>query len=291
MIDRFASGKFRTEEGFIRHGLLSNSFHFRCWESVGCFVPKGSRRGFFSTVTSNTDHSMTIAFRPGLLGPAFRQVLPVMLGYIPVGFAYGVLAQKSGISDLNAILMSLLVYAGSAQLIAVGLVAAAASPLTIVVTTFIVNLRHLLMSAALAPFLKHWSGPRLALFAGEMTDETFALHAGRFARGDAGQAETFGINVMAHCAWAGSTALGVGASSFVTDVKPIGLDYALPAMFIALLLGQLKSRTHAAVALAAGILSISLFLAGFTRSHVLIATISAATLGLGVHAWTSRRSF
>ena len=110
-------------------------------------------------------------------------------------------------------------------------------------------------------------------------------------RGDAGQAETFGINVMAHCAWAGSTALGVGASSFVTDVKPIRLDYALPAMFIALLLGQLKSRTHAAVALAAGILSISLFLAGFAQSHVLIATISAATLGLGVHTWISRRSF
>ena len=62
-------------------------------------------------------------------------------------------------------------------------------------------------------------------------------------------------------------------------------------MFIALLLGQLKFRTHAAVALAAGILSVSLFLVRFAQSHVLIATISAATLGFGVHTWISRRSF
>ena len=87
------------------------------------------------------------------LASAFRQALPIILGYVPVGFAYGVLAQKSGLSGLNTLLMSALVYAGSAQLIAVGLFAAAVNPLAIVATTFIVNLRHLLMSAALAPYL------------------------------------------------------------------------------------------------------------------------------------------
>lgn len=224
------------------------------------------------------------------LAAAFRQALPIILGYTPVGFAYGVLAQKSGISEINAILMSLLVYAGSAQLIVVSLISAAASPLAIVGTTFIVNLRHLLMSAALAPFLQRWSKVRLALFAAEMTDESFALHAGRFARGERGPAETFGINVFAHCAWTGSTALGVGASTLITDIKPIGLDYALPAMFIALLIGQFRSRLHVAVALAAGTLSTALLLAGLDQSHVLISTILAATLGLGAHTWISRRS-
>ena len=123
-----------------------------------------------------------------------------------------------------------------------------------------------------------------------MTDETFALHAGRFAKGETGAAETFGINVIAQSAWVGSTALGLAASTLITDVKPIGLDYALPAMFIGLLLGQLKSRQHLAVAVTAGVLSTALMLAGLGQSHVLAATVIAATIGLGVHAWTSRRS-
>ncbi|NLW80587.1 MAG: AzlC family ABC transporter permease [Desulfovibrionales bacterium] len=224
------------------------------------------------------------------LASAFRQALPIILGYVPVGFAYGVLAQKSGLSGINTVLMSVLVFAGSAQLIAVGLFAAAASPLTIVATTFIVNLRHLLMSAALAPYLRKWSKPQLALFSYEMTDETFALHAGRFAKGETAPLETFGINVIAQSAWVGGTVLGLAASTLITDVKPIGLDYALPAMFIALLLGQLKSRLHLLVAVTAGALSTVLMLAGLSQSHVLAATILAATLGLGAHAWTKRRS-
>ncbi|KAF5045353.1 Inner membrane protein YgaZ [anaerobic digester metagenome] len=224
------------------------------------------------------------------LASAFRQALPIILGYVPVGFAYGVLAQKSGLSVLNTLLMSALVYAGSAQLIAVGLFAAAANPLAIVATTFVVNLRHLLMSAALAPYLGRWNKTRLALFAAQMTDETFALHAHRFARNEIGPAETFGINVIAQSAWVGSTALGLAASTLITDVRPIGLDYALPAMFIGLLLGQLKSRQHLVVAVTAGALSTGLMLAGLGQSHVLAATVIAATIGLGVHAWTSRRS-
>lgn len=224
------------------------------------------------------------------LASAFRQALPIVLGYVPVGFAYGVLAQKSGLSGVNTVLMSVLVFAGSAQLIAVGLFAALASPLTIVATTFIVNLRHLLMSASLAPYLSSWSKTRLTLFAYQLTDETFALHAGRFAKGNTLPAETFGINVIAQSAWVGGTVLGLAASTLITDIRPIGLDYALPAMFIALLLGQIKSRLHVFVAVATGVLSTALLLAGLSQTHVLAATILGATLGLGVHKWTSTPS-
>jgi 4-azaleucine resistance transporter AzlC len=237
---------------------------------------------------ATTHHSAKPA--ESALASTLRQVLPIVLGYAPVGFAYGVLAHKSGLSDLNTLLMSILVYAGSAQLIAVGLFAAASNPLAIVATTFIVNLRHLLMSAALAPYLGTWSRTRLVLFAAQLTDETFALHAGRFARGETGPVETFGINIIAQSAWVGSTALGLAASTLITDIRPIGLDYALPAMFIALLLGQLKSRQHLAVAVIAGLVSTVLMLAGLDQSHVLAATIIAATIGLGVHAWTSKQS-
>jgi len=224
------------------------------------------------------------------LNSAFRQSLPIILGYVPVGFAYGVLAQKSGLSSWNTILMSVIVFAGSAQLIAVGLFASGASMLTIVATTFVVNLRHVLMSAALAPYLSRWSKTKLALFAAELTDETFALHASRFAKGETAQTKTFAINAIAQTAWVGGTVFGLAASTLITDVKPIGLDYALPAMFIALLLGQIKSRLHLTVAVVAGLLSTALMLMGLSQSHVLAATILAATFGLGVHAWTSRQS-
>ena len=103
-----------------------------------------------------------------------------MLGYVPVGFAYGVLARKAGISGINTVLMSLLVYAGSAQLIAVGLFAASTSALSIIITTFVVNLRHLLMASAIAPYLKRWRKYELAAFAYELTDETFAVHSAQF---------------------------------------------------------------------------------------------------------------
>ena len=110
-----------------------------------------------------------------------NQALPTLLGYIPIGIAYGILAQKAGISSLNTMLMSVIVFAGSSQLIAVGLFAAGVPPVSVILTTFVVNLRHMLMSAAVAPYLKRWRKAELAAFAYELTDETFAVHSARFA--------------------------------------------------------------------------------------------------------------
>ncbi|GAU09667.1 AzlC family ABC transporter permease [Desulfoplanes formicivorans] len=216
---------------------------------------------------------------------AFKQTAPIVMGYIPVGFAYGVLAQKVGLSPLNTLLMSVMVFAGSAQLIAVGLMAAGVPPLSVIVTTFVVNLRHLLMSASLSPHLRSWKKWQLALFAFELTDETFALHSTRYFQGKQLKSETFCINVIAQLAWVLGTWLGMVASTLITDVKPIGLDYALPAMFIALLVAQIKEPMHVLVALIAGILSVVLALVGLDHFHVILATVVAATLGLGVETW------
>ncbi len=235
---------------------------------------------------------------PGHVFSGMRQALPVVLGYIPVGFAFGVLGAKVGASVFNVVLMSVLVYAGSAQLIAAGLLAAGATPLTIVVTTFIVNLRHLLMSAALSPHLRSYGKVQQALFSFELTDETFALHSGRFAEpgtdpaGPGAKAETFALNVTAHCAWVFGSWLGVTASTLIADVRPIGLDYALPAMFIALIVGQMKSRLHIFIGLGAGALSTGLLLAGVDQWNVIFATVGAAALGAYLEEkWTSARSF
>ena len=216
------------------------------------------------------------------------QASPIVMGYIPIGLAFGVLAQKAGLSTWNAILMSLLVYAGSAQLIAVGLFATGASPVSVIATTFVVNLRHLLMSAALSPFLKQWRALELVAFAYHLTDETFAIHSMRFPSGQVSKIQAFAINIMAQTSWVFGTWMGVMVGQLIGDVRPLALDYALPAMFIALLVMQIKDRTQIAVALFTGGLSVGLALAGMDRWSVIIATVIGATGGVGVERWTKK---
>ncbi|NCC25690.1 MAG: branched-chain amino acid ABC transporter permease [Deltaproteobacteria bacterium] len=227
---------------------------------------------------------------PGWPLNALRMVAPVVMGYIPVGFAYGVLARQSGISEFNTLIMSVLVFAGSAQLIAVSLIGAGAGPLAIIATTFVVNLRHTLMSAAMSPALRHWPKRILAVFAFELTDETFALHSARATRERLDRGTTLMVNAIAQSAWVTGTALGILTGNMVGDVRPLGLDFALAAMFIFLLLDQIRSRAHLVSAAAGGTGALALSLFGFGQASVIMATILGASIGYGVEQWTSRRS-
>ena len=188
------------------------------------------------------------------------QGIPIALGYIPISFAYGVLAQNNGLSLFNTVTMSIIVFAGSAQLIAVSLFASGASFLSIVVTTFIVNLRHLLMSAALAPHLKRWKKLELFLFSYHITDETFAINATKFSECSNRKLESFGVNATAQASWMLGTVIGVFTSQLIQDPKPLGLDYALAAMFIGLLVFMLQERTKFLAAILAGGLSVVFYL-------------------------------
>jgi 4-azaleucine resistance transporter AzlC len=80
--------------------------------------------------------------------------LPIAIGYFPLGFAFGVMGREAGLTVLDIVLMSTLVFAGAAQFIAVGLIAAGVEAGAILITTFLVNIRHLLMSTALQPYFK-----------------------------------------------------------------------------------------------------------------------------------------
>jgi 4-azaleucine resistance transporter AzlC len=216
------------------------------------------------------------------------QALPIVLGYVPIGTAFGILAQKAGLSTLNTLLMSLVVYAGSAQLIAVGLIAAGTPPLSIILTTFVVNLRHLLMSAAVSPYLKRWRKLELAAFAYELTDETFGVHSVRFAATGPHLSEAFGTNMTSQASWVLGTWLGIMVGQLIDDARPFALDYALPAMFIALLVLQIKDRIQVGVALLTGSLAAGLLLAGVSQWNVILATLVGATLGVGLEKWTKK---
>ncbi len=213
---------------------------------------------------------------------------PIVIGYITIGFAYGVLARKAGISVGNTMLMSLLVFAGSAQLIAVGLIMTGISSASIIATTFIVNLRHFLMSAALTPYLKKWRKRELAALAYQLTDETFVIHATQFSAGRIDKTISFTINATAQTSWFVGTCVGVAASRLIADMKPYALDYALPAMFIGLLVIQINDRIKVWVALLTGILAVVLLRSGIDQWSVIIATLVGATFGIGVEKWIKR---
>ena len=221
-------------------------------------------------------------------GRGARLAVPITLGYVPVGFTFGVLAEKAGFSALEAGLMSLLVFAGSGQLIGINLILLGLSPITVITTTFVVNARHLLMSAALTPFLGRWSKLKQFLFTAEMTDETFALNIGRFGEQTAGggpgtqvdESEAFGVNLTSHAAWILGGVLGALFGSLIADLRPYGLDFALAGMFIALLVPHFKIPRHLATTIVAGALSVILYLSGVEQWNVIIATVCAATLCL-----------
>jgi 4-azaleucine resistance transporter AzlC len=208
-----------------------------------------------------------------------------MLGYLPVGFAYGVLAVKAGLSTANTGLMSVLVFAGSAQLIGVDMIGAGAPPLSVIATTFIVNLRHLLFSAALAPHLSGWPRRRIARFCYQLTDETFALHATRFHNQQQSTAKTLAINAYTQAAWVAGSIAGAVAGGFVPDVRPLGLDFALPAMFAVLLVGQLMTPAHILAALLGGGLALAVSQTPAASWATLLAAVAAAGIA-SMTPWT-----
>jgi 4-azaleucine resistance transporter AzlC len=211
----------------------------------------------------------------------FLKGVPVILGYFPIGFAFGILAANIGMTVFQTFLMSLMVYAGSAQLIAIGLLESQVGLMTLTITTFLVNLRHLLMSAALSPSLGHLSRLQQALFAYELTDETFAVHSIDFNKEKTPpKCRIFVTNFLAHLSWIVSSILGAWTGSLLSDLNAWGLDYALPAMFIALLVFQLRTVRHLFIAVISILLSTFLFWNMGGHWIVIITTLITATIGL-----------
>jgi 4-azaleucine resistance transporter AzlC len=215
--------------------------------------------------------SRSTAFRDGLAA-----AWPICLGFIPIGLALGVLAQQAGLSPLATGLMSLLVFAGGSQFIAVAMLAAGAAPLPIILTTFMVNLRHLLMSASLSPHLSGTSRWFLALYAYGVTDESYAVNLGRFRDGEWCPVQALTVNQVTNAVWICSTVAGTWAGQLI-PAKAFGIDYALTAMFICLLVYQLRSRLHLITAILSGMLSVAAYLTLPGNAYIIVAAVSATT--------------
>ncbi len=204
---------------------------------------------------------------------------PICLGYLAIGIAFGVIAQKAGLHPFEIGLMSLLVYAGSSQFIAVSMLSAGAGFFAIVITTFTVNLRHLLMSSSLSTYLSGLGNGWLSAFAYGVTDESFALNTANFRERDWDWRRALVLNHTANLAWIGSTMAGGYGGQFI-PAGAFGIDYALVAMFICLLIFQIRGVLYVVIALISGLAAVLLSLCIPGNSYIIIASTAAATLGV-----------
>jgi 4-azaleucine resistance transporter AzlC len=203
---------------------------------------------------------------------------PICLGYFPIGLALGVLAQQTGLPWWAVAMMSVIVFAGSAQFICVAMLAAGASPGAVIFTTFVVNLRHTLMSSALAVYLSGVSRKFLALFGYGITDESFAVNMARFRAGNWDRWRALTVNHLSNCVWLVATVSGTLVGQFVPR-GAFGIDYALTGMFICLLVFQLQGRIYIVTAIIAAALSVAWYLLIPGDSYIVGASVSAATAG------------
>ncbi len=203
---------------------------------------------------------------------------PICFGYFPVGMAFGILAQKAGLGVLESALMSILVFAGSAQLIAVGMIGAGASAGAIIFMTFMVNLRHFLMSSALSLHLSRTGRWFVSLFAYGVTDESFAVNMARFRTGDWDPGRALAVNHLANGAWVAATVAGALVGAFIPE-GAFGIDYALIGMFICLLVFQLNGAVYVLTALVSAGLAVVLALVWAGEGAVVVSSVIAAGAG------------
>ncbi len=228
-----------------------------------------------------TSHSIFALRRPQLIRiPRYLlAALPICLAYLPIAFAFGVSAHNSGFPFAATVAMSLFVYAGCSQMIAVGLLAAGQPASVVILTTFLVNLRLLLLGTAIAERLGHWPVLRKTLFGLQHTDETFAALSAEGARVPLSQNRTLNFQSVIHASWVIGTILGYQLSGMVLDVKAFGLDYALPGMLIGLAGLMLRTRIQLVVGLSSACIALLAVALGQATGGVLLAAICGPTLG------------
>ena len=176
-----------------------------------------------------------------LLLDGVRAGLPIMLGYVPIGIAYAVMARQAGLTVGQTCLMSITVYAGASQMMAAGMLAEHGAFLAIVLATFVLNLRHIIMSTCVMHRMEPTSLPLRLLAAFGVTDESFAL----FTTGTGKSRSVFfflGIHAAIYLSWNLGTLLGALAMDLLPPLLTASLGISLYAMFISILTPDLPGN-------------------------------------------------
>ncbi|WP_128515591.1 AzlC family ABC transporter permease [Tabrizicola thermarum] len=210
--------------------------------------------------------------------------LPIVLGYLPIAFSFGVAATRAGFSATEAFALSLIIYAGASQFLALALLSSGAPVLISAFTLIAMNLRHVLYGPALMREAGDKASTRHAwAWAWGLTDEVFGQALGSLARGQRfSEGYMFGLGLGAYAAWVLGTVAGALAGGGALEAWPAvsaGLGFMLPALFLALLLSILGRRQVPVIAVA-GLVTVAATLAISATSGILLGMLAGALAGM-----------
>lgn len=207
---------------------------------------------------------------------ALKSTLPVLTGYLVLGFGFGVIMRAEGFGVLVTVAMSVFIYAGSMQYAAIGLITGGASLITIGITTLTVNARHIFYGVSMLDKYKNTGAVKPYLIFG-LTDETYSLvcSLGEDARDY--KKYSLWVTVLNHLYWVGGTVLGVCLGA-VLPFSTEGIDFALTALFLTVFIEQwLSAKRYFPALLGVGASVLSLIVFGADRflipAMVIIATV------------------
>lgn len=227
----------------------------------------------------NTD----LSFRQGI-----RDTLPTVFGYLGIGLAFGIVAHAAGLSLLVVFLLSFVLYAGSAQFIAVSMLAATSPVLSVILAVFLVNSRMILMAMTIAPSFRADNLAKNVWLGTLLTDESFAL--GITKRQATGGKLSFAwfnaSNVVAYLTWNVASLIGALLASLIPNPTELGVGFAMTAMFIGLLYLQIRADASMSKAfqLLLVVITLVVFYLGmiFIPTSVLVLVVTLVVCGLGV---------
>lgn len=211
---------------------------------------------------------------------AFPATTPVMLGYLVLGTAFGLLMHAAGYNALWSLFMSVSVFAGSAQFLGVGLLSALAPLGKVAVMTFVLNFRHLVYGLSMIEKFRD-AGRRKPYLVFALTDETYALLTDpHLPQGVEPHDYYFAVTLLDHCYWVAGSVLG-GVLGAALPINTQGADFAMTALFVVIALGQWESaKSHLPALLGAGAAVVSLLLLGPDNFLIPALVVIVAALAL-----------
>jgi 4-azaleucine resistance transporter AzlC len=210
-----------------------------------------------------------------------RAGIPIAIGYVPIAIAFGLLAKSVGVPDQITILLSLFVFAGASQFMAVQMVTSGVHVSEIIFTTFILNLRHFLMTASLGQRLENTSTLWRFMLAYGVTDETFSV-ASLQKSAVLGKRYILGLNLLAYSFWNIGTWVGLFLSSSIPSSIQQSMGIALYAMFIGLLMPSIRGSSKVLIVVIVAVFAqVILSSLGWLSNgwRIIIATICGAAVG------------
>ncbi|SFG66111.1 4-azaleucine resistance probable transporter AzlC [Desulfotomaculum arcticum] len=232
-----------------------------------------------------TREAVNEKYTPAAFTGGIKAGIPIAVGYLPIAIAFGLLAQSAGVPNYITALMSLLIFAGASQFVGINLLVLGATNWEIILTTFILNLRHFLMTASISRRVKAGTSKQwLALLAFGVTDETFTVASLRKEQ----QLEPkfiFGLNLLAFSAWNVGTWLGIFLGAGLPEIVQSSMGIALYAMFIGLIVPSTReSKTVLIISLMAVTVNSLLYwlpvFKGLSAGWaIIISTVIASTAG------------